>query len=60
MPLSTLVTYRERIQMHFDIATEDQAAELRAAYEEAISGKRTPISTAAEDTLEVMEIKPWP
>jgi hypothetical protein len=41
--------------MHFDVASDDQAAELSAAYEEIVSGKRTRISTAAEDTLEVME-----
>jgi hypothetical protein len=41
--------------MHFDVATDDQAAELTAAYEEVVSGKRTRISTAAEDTYEVME-----
>ncbi len=49
------MTPRKRIQMHFDVATDDQAAELGAAYEEVVSGKRTRISTAAEDTLEVME-----
>jgi hypothetical protein len=49
------MTPRKRIQMHFDVATDDQAAELSAAYEEVVSGKRTRISTAAEDTLEVME-----
>jgi len=41
--------------MHFDVASDDQAAELTAAYEEIVSGKRTRISTAADDTLEVME-----
>jgi hypothetical protein len=49
------MTPRKRIQMHFDVATDDQAAELSAAYEEVLSGKRTRISTAAEDTHEVME-----
>jgi hypothetical protein len=49
------MTPRKRIQMHFDVATDDQAAELSAAYEEVILGKRTRVSTAAEDTLEVME-----
>lgn len=49
------MTPRKRIQMHFDVATDDQAAELSAAYEEIIAGKRTRISTAAEDALEVME-----
>jgi hypothetical protein len=46
---------RKRIQMHFDVTSDDQAAELTAAYEEIVSGKRTRISTAADDTLEVME-----
>jgi hypothetical protein len=49
------MTPRKRIQMHFDVATDDQAAELSAAYEEIILGKRTRISTAAEDAHEVME-----
>ena len=53
--MSTPMTPRKRIQMHFDVATDDQAAELSAAYEEVVSGKRTRISTAAEDTHEVME-----
>jgi hypothetical protein len=46
---------RERLQMHFDVATDDQAAELTAAYEEIVSGKRTRINIAAEDTLEAIE-----
>jgi hypothetical protein len=41
--------------MHFDVATDDQAAELSAAWEEIVSGKRTRISAAAEDTDEIME-----
>lgn len=49
------MTPRKRIQMHFDVATDDQAAELRAAWEEIVSGRRTRISTAAEDALEIME-----
>jgi len=49
------MTPRKRIQMHFDVATDDQAADLSAAYEEVLLGKRTRISTAAEDTHEVME-----
>ena len=53
--MTTRMTPRKRIQMHFDVATDDQAAELNAAYEEVVSGKRTRISTAAEDTHEVME-----
>lgn len=53
--VSTPMTPRKRIQMHFDVATDDQAAELSAAYEEVVSGKRTRIGTAAEDTHEVRE-----
>ena len=53
--MTTPMTPPKRIQMHFDVATDDQAAELTAAYEEILLGKRTRISTAAEDTLEVME-----
>jgi hypothetical protein len=49
------MTPRKRIQLHFDVATEIQAAELSAAWEEIVSGKRTRISTAAEDTHEIME-----
>jgi hypothetical protein len=46
---------RKRIQLHFDVATDDQAAELSAAWEEIVSGKRMRINTAAEDTNEIME-----
>lgn len=53
--MSAPMTPHKRIQMHFDVATDDQAAELSAAYEEIVSGKRTRISTAAEDAYEVME-----
>ena len=49
------MTPRKRIQLHFDVATDDQAAELSAAWEEIVSGKRTRVSTAAEDTNEIME-----
>jgi hypothetical protein len=49
------MTPRKRIQMHFDVATDDQAAELRAAWEEIVSGKLTRINTAAEDTNDIME-----
>jgi hypothetical protein len=41
---------RKHVQLHFDVATDDQAAELSAAWEEIVSGKRARISTAAEDT----------
>jgi hypothetical protein len=49
------LTPRKRIQLHFDVASDDQAAELSAAWQEIVSGKRTRINTAAEDTLEIME-----
>ena len=49
------MTPRKRIQLHFDVATDEQAAELRAAWEEIVSGKLTRINTAAEDTHEIME-----
>jgi hypothetical protein len=45
----------KRIQLHFDVATEDQAAELSAAWQEIVSGKRTRLNTAAEDTNKIME-----
>jgi hypothetical protein len=45
----------KRIQVQFSVATDDQARELSAAWEEIVSGKRTRINTAAEDTLEIME-----
>jgi predicted transcriptional regulator len=41
--------------VHFEVATEAQAAELDAAWREILAGKRTRIGTAAEDTLEIME-----
>jgi len=49
------MTPRKHIQLHFDVADEVQATELRAAWEEVVSGKSTRISTAAEDTNEIME-----
>ena len=45
----------KRIQVRFDVATDDQARELNAAWEEIVAGKRTRTVTAAEDTLEIME-----
>ena len=53
--MSAPMTPRKRIQMHFDVATDDQAAELTAAYQEIVSGERTRIATAANDGIEVME-----
>jgi hypothetical protein len=49
------MTPRKRIQLHFDVATDDQAQELRAAWEEIVSGKRTRITAAAEEAHEIME-----
>jgi hypothetical protein len=45
----------KRIQVQFDVATQSQAAELNAAWQEIASGKRTRINTAAEDLNEIME-----
>ena len=45
----------KRLQLHFEVFTDDQAQELRAAWQEILSGKRTRISTAAEDIQEIME-----
>jgi hypothetical protein len=53
--MTTLTSPRKRIQMYFDVATDHQAAELSAAWEDIVSGKRTRISAAAEDTQEVIE-----
>jgi hypothetical protein len=53
--MTTPTTPPRRIQLHFDVATDDQAAELSAAWEEIVSGKRTRLSAAAEDTHEIME-----
>lgn len=44
-----------RINMHFDVATDDQAQELSAAWQEIVLGKRTRVNTASEDTDEIME-----
>jgi hypothetical protein len=49
------MTPRKRIQMHFDVATNEQGAELSAAWEEIVLGKRTRISAAADDTHEIIE-----
>jgi len=45
----------KRIQLHFDVATDDEAAELSAAWQEIVSGKRTRLNAAAEDLNEIME-----
>jgi len=53
--VTTPINPRKRIQVHFDVTTDDQAAELSAAWEEIVAGKRTRISAAAEDTHVVVE-----
>jgi hypothetical protein len=45
----------KRIQLHFDVSTDDQAQELSAAWQEILSGKRTRLNMAAEDVHEIME-----
>jgi hypothetical protein len=45
----------KRIQVTFDVATPSQAGELNVAWQEILSGKRTRLNTAAEDTNEIME-----
>jgi hypothetical protein len=48
--------HHNHIELHFDVADDAQAAELGAAcWEEIVSGKRTRINTAAEDTDDIME-----
>ena len=46
---------RKRLQLEFDVADEAQAAELRAAWEEIVSGKRARLETAALELDEIME-----
>jgi hypothetical protein len=53
--MTTPMTPRKRIQLHFDVATETQAAELSAAWEEIVRGKRARINTAAEDINEILD-----
>ncbi len=43
------------IQMQFDVATDEQAQDLRAAWEEIVLGKRTRLDTAAEELNDIME-----
>lgn len=57
--MTTPMTPHKRIQVQFDIATDDQAAELRAAWEEIVSGKRVRLQTAAVELDEIME-RAWP
>jgi hypothetical protein len=47
--------HHNHIELHFDVADDAQAAQLGAAWEEIVSGKRTRINTAAEDTDDIME-----
>jgi hypothetical protein len=52
---ASLTSQPKRLQTRFDVASDDQAQELTAAWEDIESGKRTRISMAAEDTLEIVE-----
>jgi hypothetical protein len=49
------MTSRKRLQLQLGVATEEQAAELRAAWEEVVSGKRVRLETAAIELDEIME-----
>jgi len=49
------LTPRKRIQLHFEVSTESEAEELNAVWHEILSGKRTRLTTAAEDLNEIME-----
>ena len=49
------IPHFKRIQVQFDVSSEDQARELNAAWLEIVAGKRTRINTAAEDVNEIME-----
>lgn len=46
---------RRRIQLQFDVTDETQAAELRAAWEEILFGKRTRLDVAAQDLNDIMD-----
>jgi hypothetical protein len=52
--MSTPMTPRKRI-IHLEVFTDAQAAELDAAWQEILSGKRTRLNTAAEEINEIME-----
>jgi hypothetical protein len=45
----------KRLEVTFQLSSADQAEELNAAWLEIVSGKRTRLSTAAEDVHDVME-----
>jgi hypothetical protein len=49
------MTQHKRIQVTFDVASQSQAAELNAAWEEIVAGQRGRLNTAAEDLDEIME-----
>jgi hypothetical protein len=53
--MTTPMTPLKRFQLHFDVATDDQAAELSAAWQEIVSGQRTRLTAAAEDLNEIQE-----
>ena len=48
--VATPMTSCKRIRIHFDVMTDDEAAELSLFYEDVIAGKRTRVSFAADDT----------
>jgi hypothetical protein len=45
----------KRIQVTFDVATQSQAAELNAAWQEIVARQRSRLNTAAEGLNEIME-----
>src|SRR5882757_3136986 len=45
----------KRIRMTFDVASDNQAQELSAAWQQIASGKRTRLNTVAGDVHEIME-----
>ena len=49
------MTEPKRIQVTFDVASQSQAAELNAAWEEIVAGRRGRLNTAAEDLDDIME-----
>ena len=53
-PMNNPMTPHKRI-LHFEVLTDAQAAELDAAWQEILSGRRTRLNTGAEELNEVME-----
>lgn len=53
--MTTPMTPRKRIEVHLEVSTEGQAAELNAAWQEILSGNRIRLNTAAGDLNEIME-----